>query len=40
VARSLEQKELDDWNGVWVNLVTMLDDPAWDEVYEAMAAGY
>jgi len=27
----------DDWNGRWVNLVTMLDDPAWDEVYEAMA---
>jgi len=28
---------LDDWNGTWVNVGTMLDDPAMDAVYEAMA---
>ncbi|VUT25567.1 MAG: zinc/cadmium-binding protein [Candidatus Methanolliviera sp. GoM_oil] len=27
---------LDDWNGTWVNVGTMLDDPAMDAVYEAM----
>ena len=28
---------LGDWNGTWVNVGTMLDDPAWDAVYEAIA---
>ncbi|NQE04311.1 hypothetical protein C5S32_00435 [ANME-1 cluster archaeon GoMg1] len=28
---------LDNWNGTWVNVGTLLDDPAMDAVYEAMA---
>ena len=29
--------QLNDWNGTWVNVGTMLDDPAMDAVYEAVA---
>ena len=28
---------LDNWNGTWVNVGTMLDDPAWGAVYKAIA---
>ena len=34
---SQESRALDDWNGTWLNVETMLDDPAMDVVYEAMA---
>ena len=34
---SQESRALDDWNGTWVNPGTMLDDPAMDAVYKAMA---
>jgi Zn/Cd-binding protein ZinT len=34
---SQESRALDDWNGTWVNIGTMLDDPAMGAVYEAMA---
>ena len=32
-----KEEALGDWNGTWVNVGTMLDDPAMDAVYEAMA---
>jgi len=33
---SADSATLNDWNGTWVNVGTMLDDPAMDVVYEAM----
>jgi Zn/Cd-binding protein ZinT len=33
---SEDSATLNDWNGTWLNLGTMLDDPAMDVVYEAM----
>jgi Zn/Cd-binding protein ZinT len=32
-----KEEALNDWNGTWVNVGTVLDDPAMDAVYEAMA---
>jgi zinc transport system substrate-binding protein len=32
-----KEEALGDWNGTWVNVGTMLDDPAMDPVYEAIA---
>ncbi len=34
---SEDSSSLNDWNGTWLNVGTMLDDPAMDAVYEAMA---
>ena len=33
---SEDSSPLNDWNGTWLNVGTMLDDPAMDAVYEAM----
>ena len=33
---SEDSSPLNDWNGTWLNVGTMLDDPAMDTVYEAM----
>ena len=33
---SVDSAPLNDWNGTWLNVGTMLDDPAMDAVYEAM----